>query len=152
MLEGFRYSWKAELFQWPKSFICESGMPCAAAVVAAPFLKLWPAKLPASIPSSDKAFLSSITSLARVRSTPDCSRNKSPGALPLYTSYVRRVATGHNSSSVHGILIIEPSLKGSVFDAIKQIWITLGVRMLSTVILSTSSSAEGSDPRGWIDL
>ena len=35
------YTWYALLLHWPKILMSHSGIPAAAAVVAAPLLKLW---------------------------------------------------------------------------------------------------------------
>ena len=61
------YSWYAALSHRPNVFIVESSIPTAAAVVAAPIRKLWPAYLDLSRPTADKALHTSCTNLSLAR-------------------------------------------------------------------------------------
>ena len=57
------YTWYAELCHLPSNLIVASPMPCCAAVVAAPALKLWPPNCCGSSPIICSAFRNSTTNI-----------------------------------------------------------------------------------------
>ena len=72
------------VFHLPILCITESSIPCCAAVVAAPILKLWPAYLDASMPICVKASLNLRIKRVFVRGTPFSSWNSGPGVVLLW--------------------------------------------------------------------
>ena len=124
-------------------------MPCCAAVVAAPALKLWPPNCCGSSPIICNAFRNSTTNLCWVNGAPFWKWKRGPGALPLRTIQESTAATGHNWPPVLPIPTIAPFPAWSVFDRFSRICSCWGFVGLST---STSGKVKWSlslkDPEG----
>ena len=82
-LGGCIYERYAVLLHPPIFCITESSIPCCAAVVATPILKLWPACLEASMPICVNASLNIRIKRVFVRGIPFSSWNSGPGVVPL---------------------------------------------------------------------
>ncbi len=77
------YSRKAELFQRPIILMVESSIPALAAAVAAPILKLWPAKFSYGRPTACSAALISWVKLAFVSGLLSLNLKNGPAWSPL---------------------------------------------------------------------
>ena len=97
--------------------IRESSTPRAAAVVAAPILKLCPANFDASKPVFDSASLTLLTNCSRDKGRPSLNWKKGPGWLPRIAKYAATVDTGHSLFPVFPKNIDTPHRNGSVLDA-----------------------------------
>ena len=75
-------------------------IPCLAAVVAAPLLKLWPEYGAQLIPAAEIASLIFDTRHARVRGLPSSKRNSGPGPGPLSAMQTNTAETGHSALPV----------------------------------------------------
>ena len=73
---------KASLLQRPRALIVESSIPAAAAAVAAPILKLWPANDKLSKPLAASAFRSSVTKSGFRMGCPSRMTKNGPGWSP----------------------------------------------------------------------
>ena len=88
----------------------ELSSPAVAAVVAAPILKLWPAKSIAGRFAARRADLTLLTNCGFVRGEPSCHWNKGPGLSPLLDKYFKRALMGHISSPVLPMTTRVPAL------------------------------------------
>jgi len=115
------YAEKAELFHLPIFLIVESSMPAWAADVAAPILKLWPAKLSCGRPRAWRACLILKVNTDLVRGCPFLKRKNGPGPVPLAAMYWRLAVTGHKEHAVFPIYTSTPFPSWSVFDFLRWI-------------------------------
>ena len=102
-----------------------------AAVVAAPILKLCPAKSLAGRPALVRADLTSSTNFVFVRGDPSSQINKAPGFDPLLVKYLNMANTGQISSPVLPTITLIPILPWSVLDCLIFREITVGSAALS---------------------
>ena len=102
-------------------------MPLAAAVEAAPILKLCPAiKCFGSIPASSNSLQNFAVNLLFVKGKLSWKWNNKPGAVPRTMRYFNKVETGQRELSVLPICMLTPWRNGSVFEACMRICKILG--------------------------
>ena len=102
------YVMKAALLHWPSLRIVESSRPTFAAAVAAPILKLCPAKFMYGSPILRRASLIDEENFALVRGVSSLNLKKGPGSGPLLAMYVSVANTGHNSPPVLPMYMCAP--------------------------------------------
>ena len=99
-----------------------AGMPAAAAVVAAPILKLWPAQQSGFLPTSARALRIPDTNCSFSRGFPSSHRNREPLDRGLTLRYMDIAFTGQMSFSELFNLTFTPFPKGSVLDLLNRSW------------------------------
>ncbi len=121
-----------------------SGTPAAAAVVAAPILKLWPEHVNTSRPCIWSAARTSRTSRSRERTEPSWKQNRGP-PMPAGRTVVndRTAATGQMAWPVRPKNMSTPLPKGSVLDCRRWICMKLGGYEGSQVTSLAAISAPG---------
>ena len=108
-------------------------MPLAAAVEAAPILKLCPACF-GSIPASSNSSRNFVVNLLSVKGVLSLKWNNRPGAVPRTIRYFNKAETGQRELSVLPMCILTPRRNGSVFEAFMQICKILGEVGLSAAM------------------
>ena len=121
-----------------------TGTPQAAAVVAAPILKLCPAYFDGSKPAEDSAFRSCDTRADRVKARPSLKRKRGPSPMPRTTKYDNTAATGHSFDPVFPTWMVTPRRKGSVLDCLIRTEMASGFSLLFTATSLTVRCCSGS--------
>ena len=124
----------------------ESSMPFAAAIVAAPILKLCEQYFDWSMPASYKACRTACANRARVKGRPSLNTNNGPGVDPRTLKKLRTAATGHRCSCPQPTYGSTPFRNGSIFNCLMVIFKQVGRVASSTARFWTHKCAAGSYP------
>ena len=111
-----------------------SGMPCWAAVVAAPAQKLWPESEPWQIPMLCKVSRSMFTKRTLASCFPSLKWNRWPAAFPRTDKYAIIAVIGHRLLWVRPRYMFIPFLKGSVLEDFIRTSMIVGFVGLSTAM------------------
>ena len=125
---------KAALCHLPRVWIVESSIPAAAAVVAAPILKLWPVYWCWGRPMEHRISRICSTNLCLVMTAWEESMKKGPVWLPLRLMYCIRADTGQSEFPIRPNTTPDPEPYWSHFDTLRCTWTIVGSAWLSTAI------------------